>query len=349
MTDQLQSPGDAGQGPYSVDDAGDGVFLVMRGGDMAAGPYAARKTALRKARALNGEAGDRAEALDDLAEIDGPLIDARAEAIEDVERQAAPPLELTQQTEVEVDGEEPAPAPIAPVLTLPKREAPKLGAAIASREDWLGAATTLIAQVLADRADLEVPAVRVACGWPSRGGTKAKNRTLGECWNPEASGDAHAEVFISPMENDALRVVQILTHELIHACLPKGTGHKGPFVAAAKAVGFEAPFTALNPSDALTEWTQRVVDALPAYPHAKINPGAEGEKKTQSTRMIKAVCEEILDSDDLDAPGPACGYQVRLTRKWIDEVGAPICPRCQVAMQVELPADAPEGDEEGGE
>jgi hypothetical protein len=65
--------------------------------------------------------------------------------------------------------------------------------------------------------------------------------------------------------------------------------------------------------------------------------------------MIKAVCEEILDSDDLDAPGPACGYQVRLTRKWIDEVGAPICPRCQVAMQVELPADAPEGDEEGGE
>jgi hypothetical protein len=336
MTDQLQSAGDAGNGPYSVDDAGDGVFMVLRGGEMAAGPYAARKTALRKARELNSEA------------FNGPF-----GAPVGNEFGAPEPLELTQQTEAEIDGEEPAAPPIAPVLTLPKR--PGGGkvlrdAAVASREDWLGAATVLIAQVLADRADLELPAVRVACGWPSKGGTKAKNRTLGECWNPEASEDAHAEVFISPMENEALVVVQILTHELIHAALPKGTGHKGPFVKAAKAVGFEAPFTSLQPSDALTEWTQGVVDALPAYPHAKIRPGAEGDKKPQVNRQLLATCEEILGEEAGEDGGSACGYKVRLARKWIDALGPPICPRCNVQMVAELPADAPEGDgEEGGE
>ena len=42
----------------------------------------------------------------------------------------------------------------------------------------------------------------------------------------------------------------------------------------------------------------------------------------QSTRMRKAAC-------------PDSGYLVRLTRTWIEAHGAPICPCCNVPMEIE--------------
>lgn len=206
-----------------------------------------------------------------------------------------------------------------------------------TREEWLVQAAELIRPILADRAELTIPDYRVTCGWPSKGGT-AKKRVLGQCWNALASADGHAEIFISPMEADLRTVVAILAHELIHACLPPNVGHKGPFVSAARAIGFEAPFTKLMPTDALFAWADEIIAKLPPYPHARLDPGAkaEGEPKKQATRMIKAVC--TLEG---------CGYQVRLTRKWIEEVGAPICPRHMEAMTCEgLDLGDGEGDEE---
>jgi hypothetical protein len=53
----------------------------------------------------------------------------------------------------------------------------------------------------------------------------------------------------------------------------------------------------------------QVLASLGAYPHAPLNVGT---RKTQSTRMLKAVC-------------PTCGYTVRLSAKWADK-GLPTCP-----------------------
>ena len=47
------------------------------------------------------------------------------------------------------------------------------------------------------------------------------------------------------------------------------------------------------------------------YPHSKLNVTLE--TKPQTTRMIKCECA-------------TCGFVVRTTRKWLDEVGAPHCP-----------------------
>jgi hypothetical protein len=64
-------------------------------------------------------------------------------------------------------------------------------------------------------------------------------------------------------------------------------------------------------------------------------------RKVQTTRMKKAVCD--------------CGYTVRLTKKWMDEVGLPICPggtseKAHGPMKSELPAGGGEDpDEEGDE
>jgi hypothetical protein len=48
-----------------------------------------------------------------------------------------------------------------------------------------------------------------------------------------------------------------------------------------------------------------------------------------STRLLKAECEE-------------CGYTVRVTKKWLEAKGAPICP-CNMKPMV---ADVPEAPEE---
>lgn len=80
------------------------------------------------------------------------------------------------------------------------------------------------------------------------------------------------------------------------------------------------------------------VKALPNVPTMLV---AEGSKKPQVNRQLLAKCHRIFD-------GEACGYQCRLARKWIVEVGAPICPRCQVAMVCEgldvVAEEVPEGE-----
>lgn len=330
-------------------DEADGFHYVVETttGQRVGNAYPLRKTANRAARNLSAKAAPAQVEADEPA-TSSPLLDGPVTFSDDEPVPTDIPATLVYTPADE--GEAPVWFPglhVEPVAApAPAKVSPEAAsiAAIVTREDWLNAASVLIASIMADKAELELPTYRVTCGWPSKGGT-SKKRVLGQCWNPEASDDAHAEVFISPMESDPATVVAILAHELIHAALPKGTGHKGPFVKAAKALGFLAPFTQLVTSEELDAWVADMVAALPAYPHARLNPAAEGEKKTQTTRMLKAVCEA-------DHEGEACGYQVRLTRKWIEEVGAPICPRHHEPMTcegLEPAGDEPEGEGEDDE
>jgi hypothetical protein len=72
------------------------------------------------------------------------------------------------------------------------------------------------------------------------------------------------------------------------------------------------PVTVLR-TEAGEAFKQAVAPILEAVgPH----PRAELSKKTrtkQGTRLLKLQC-------------PTCPYTVRITRKWLDEVGAPACP-----------------------
>ena len=55
---------------------------------------------------------------------------------------------------------------------------------------------------------------------------------------------------------------------------------------------------------------------------------ANGDKKPGGTRLLKAECGE-------------CGYTVRVTKKWLEAKGAPICPCNMKAMVADMP-EAPE-------
>lgn len=52
----------------------------------------------------------------------------------------------------------------------------------------------------------------------------------------------------------------------------------------------------------------------------------EAEGDAPGSRLLKVAC-----------PG-ACGYVARVTRKWLEALGAPLCPGCEQFMELALPA-----------
>lgn len=183
-----------------------------------------------------------------------------------------------------------------------------------TREEWLIDAVALLRPLIGFDGE-----VRVSTGWPSVGGTRKKGKRIGECWKPQAAKDGVPHIFISPILEEPVIVLSTLLHELIHAKYPEAK-HKGAFVMEARSAGLVAPWTATMPSDDLIEKLKGVASMLGDYNHSALVPTAQENK--QSTRMLKVICNDS-------------GYLVRMTRKWVDEWGTPVCPCHNNRMELE--------------
>lgn len=188
---------------------------------------------------------------------------------------------------------------------------PKYG----TREEWLNAAVALLNPMFAKTEGVSLKPARsvlVSAGWPrrDRGG-----RVIGQCYN-SLPGEGANHVFISPMLSTATDVLPTLLHELIHAADDCKSQHKGEFRKAWKALGFVGKPTQSDPSPELKAALRAIAGELGAYPHKKLNPQTVG--KPQTTRMLKVECG-------------GCGCVVRMTRRWLDEAGLPVCG-CGLAM-----------------
>lgn len=180
-----------------------------------------------------------------------------------------------------------------------------------NREQWLNAATTLLRTEVFDPKGHAVPeTIRASVGFPSVRALSAKNARIGECWNPRASADEHAEILISPrIADDPANIVAVLAHELIHAMgIQK---HGKDFKKVATSIGLEGRMTATKPGETLRAWCESAAKRIGPWPGAKLNASRRPVKK-QTTRMLKVAC-------------PECGYTVRTSAKWA-EVGLPTCP-----------------------
>lgn len=180
----------------------------------------------------------------------------------------------------------------------------------------------------------KIPTVRVSCGWPSKGGTNAKKRCIGQAWASEAADDGVIQIFISPYLKDLVDpqgVLSTLVHELVHATVGNAEGHNKVFGKCARAVGLTGKLTATLAGEKLIEEMKFWVKDLGEYPHGKLDL-LKAPVKKQTTRMIKMECGQ-------------CGYTARTTKKWLDEVGIAHCPS-HGEMKVELPeGEEGEGDE----
>jgi len=182
-----------------------------------------------------------------------------------------------------------------------------------TREQWLNAAVKLCSSQLFKPYRFIVPKdVKVSCGFPSTGALAERRQRIGECWYPQ-KGTSH-QIFISPVLDVPMKVLDVLVHELVHTVAGKEAKHGKAFRAIATKVGLEGKMTATVASKRLTNLLKPLNARLGPYPHESLSGMSKGRKK-ETCRQLKASC-------------PGCGYTIRITRKWIDEVGLPICPGC---------------------
>lgn len=195
-----------------------------------------------------------------------------------------------------------------------------------TREGWLLAAVSLIRPFFSEKG-YTVPEVRVSCGWPSSRGLSAKKPTIGEAWCKSAASDKIAQLFITPRlkeePKDEAGILPTLVHEVAHATVGNKEGHNKVFGKCARAVGLEGKLTATIAGKALLDLCVKWHEALGPFPGGNLNPKMRPVKK-QSTRLVKCQCTKSE-------------YNVRITRKWLEEFGAPISPVNNKPMAFEIP------------
>ena len=198
-----------------------------------------------------------------------------------------------------------------------------------TREEWLNEVARQMSPWF-DNLGKSLPRYRLAIGFPSTGN---RGKRIGECWSADCSADSTHEILIRPDLDDPVEVAAVLAHELIHAAVGLECGHKRPFAKVAKAIGLEGKMTATVPGEAFKQAVTPILANVGPLPHARLASGQSSGPKKQNARLLKAECCH----DD-------CGYTVRVTRKWVTEVGAPHCPK-HGAMEVEGFDDLDEDDE----
>jgi hypothetical protein len=198
-----------------------------------------------------------------------------------------------------------------------------------NREQWLNECIQQLRLDFGQLAYALPERIRASCSWPSKSGLANKKRRIGEAWSAKNSADQSCEVFISPVLKDPLEVAATLVHELVHCAVGVEEGHRGKFTKLAKAIGLEGKMTATHASETLKTRLSAVTTAVGPYPHAELTHS--NAPKKQGCRLLKVVCE--------------CGCVVRITRKWLDEVGPPTCGCGSVMVEEEAEEESDGGDE----
>lgn len=206
-----------------------------------------------------------------------------------------------------------------------------------TREEWFEAAVEMM-RPLFKSAGQTIPTIRISCGWPSSRGLSGKKRTIGQAWCKTASSDNVGQIFISPWLDAKVAspcgVLATLVHEVVHEVVGLKEKHNKVFGKCARAVGLEGKLTATVAGEKLTEACKQWAEKLGPYPHGKLDL-TKGPVKKQTTRMVKCEC-------------PECGYVARVSRKWLDDLGAPKCPKHGV-MAYEIPDELDDDNDEEGE
>ena len=223
-----------------------------------------------------------------------------------------------------------------------------------TREGWLTAALFMLNDALFVPNGFPIPAnIRIACGWPSKGGMASKSRVIGQAWHSRRSADGTFEILISPYVHEPIEVAGVVAHEGIHVAVGFACGHQGAFKRLATTIGLEGRMTATQPGPRFVEAVTPIIDALGPYPHAQLgiesirpgNPGGSGDPGNPGEPRDPIEPGEPLGPDStgpkpdkgrmIRAHCPECGIVIRLARKWISDT-APACPNLACCYHNEL-------------
>ena len=182
-----------------------------------------------------------------------------------------------------------------------------------TRELWLQNAVDLVSPIFKNKG-YTIPKVQVSCGFPSTGN---KSKHVGQCWGKCSTNDGTNQLFISPVLDEPVQVLDTLVHELVHA-VDDCMHHHGPeFKKIATDVGLQGLMREASAGPWLLEQLTAISRQLGKYPHSKINLAHSSSKKTGP--RPRAKCKK-------------CGYEVTPLKKWL-HMGPPLCPKHTTEME----------------
>ena len=182
-----------------------------------------------------------------------------------------------------------------------------------TREAWLQAGVERIKPLFEARGHM-VPLVRVSIGWSGSG---QRALVAGECWPTSRSADGINQIFIVPSLSDAVQVLDVLTHELVHAVDDCKHGHGKAFKAIALSVGLVGPrMRSASAGPALKARLTAIAAELGPFPHGALSRRAP---RTTNPNPPRAKC-------------PQCDYRLAIPKKFL-HMGPPMCPAHQVPME----------------
>lgn len=180
-----------------------------------------------------------------------------------------------------------------------------------TREGWLAAAIRLLDDEFFKPSAYVIPEkLQVSCGFPKY----ATGKAIGQCWDCQVSTDGTTHMFISPVLDSAIEVLQVELHEMIHASVGVKEGHKGAFRKLAKEFGMAGKMTATyaEPEGELWNRLAKVAAVLGPYPHAAMKPMKRPGKPTNGWVRYQSITEPK--------------YTIMISPKSLEEWGAPTDP-----------------------
>jgi hypothetical protein len=179
------------------------------------------------------------------------------------------------------------------------------------REAWLDRAMRLIMeQVFAPHELRFAPLVKISVGM-------CPGKAIGVCYSPEGSDDGAIHIFVTPElgNDDVMKILGVVTHELVHAHLYSegyfDVRHSHPFPQVSKQVGLEGKPKCATAVEGTELWAtlEGMAVTLGDYPHAPLRKTKEPKKK---------LCETITWISETDPD-----YEVKAKLSMIQEKGAP--------------------------
>jgi hypothetical protein len=92
-----------------------------------------------------------------------------------------------------------------------------------TRESWLENAVDMLSPIFKQKG-YDMPKIKVSCGFPSTGN---KSKHIGQCWGRSSTTEGVNQLFISPVLDEPVQVLDTLVHELVHA-IDDCVHHHGP-------------------------------------------------------------------------------------------------------------------------
>lgn len=176
-----------------------------------------------------------------------------------------------------------------------------------TREAWLTKVGTAMQGWFVDLG-FPLPAFEIRTGFPSVG---RRSPNITESWTQDDG--ASYVIFVRPDRSDSIEVAAAVAFQLCRIAVGERDSHGYLFRHLAISIGLKGTKSESPPGTLFKELAKPLLENAGPLPSPDITPTDQEKKTRQTTRLVKVACEE-------------CGYVVRVSRKWLDDVGPPLCP-----------------------